>query len=98
MSTCSTASPAPPDVSNRLISMKDLADELHVCERTIRRCIQKGQLPPPIQIGGRKYWVASVLDARLRQKQESAIKMAMEERRDEDRRRARLGLVDGGRN
>jgi predicted DNA-binding transcriptional regulator AlpA len=106
MSNCSTAPSTPPDVPSpdratlrdRLVSMQDLADELHVCEKTIRRCIQKGQLPPQIQIGGRKYWVASVLDAHLCQKQESAIEVDAMERKDAERRKAKFGIVDGSRN
>ena len=48
-----------------LLPEKSLLDEAHlaaalqVTPRTIRRMVGRSQLPPPVQLGGRSFWMVS---------------------------------------
>lgn len=44
------------DLSNRLITAKQLADLLAVSERTVWRLDSAGKLPLPIRVGGSVRW------------------------------------------
>ena len=41
-----------------LIDQRALADAFRVCERTLRRMVRAGQLPPPVALGARRVWIA----------------------------------------
>jgi predicted DNA-binding transcriptional regulator AlpA len=41
-----------------LIDAAALARHLGVCDRTLRRMIRRGELPPPVRMGGRSRWLA----------------------------------------
>ncbi len=46
-----------------LLDEQALAQALGVCGRTVRRCVQRHELPEPIRLAGRSQWLAGrVLD------------------------------------
>ena len=39
-------------ITDRLVSVQTLAEFLGVCIRTVRRMVERGQLPRPLRLGG----------------------------------------------
>ena len=56
--------------ADRLLTDFDLARIFAVCTRSIRRRVRMGQLPPPVKLGQRAYWIAGHLRDFLRAKAE----------------------------
>ena len=52
----------------------DLADRFDVARRTIRRMVQRGELPKPFRMNGKSAWLAEHVDAHIRQRAERAVK------------------------
>ena len=50
-------------VSERLLTVRDIADRLQVDEKTIRRWREEGTLPAAVQVGGIIRWRAQDIDA-----------------------------------
>lgn len=50
-----------------LVSLSEMADILGVSERTVRRQIQEGKLPPTMSLPGRRrFWTRTTIEAFLR--------------------------------
>lgn len=47
----------------RMLCLKDVADLLGICTRTVWRLVQRGELPRPVKIGAASRWVYSELCA-----------------------------------
>ncbi|MDR1611801.1 MAG: hypothetical protein LBT97_03335 [Planctomycetota bacterium] len=62
------------------ITKQELAAALKVRDRTIQRMIDRFQIPPPVQLGSRKVWIAGrVLDwlnREMKRNEEAAAKDA----------------------
>ncbi len=57
----------------RLVSLEAVAKDLGICPRSVRRLVDRGELPPPVRIGGAVRMFKSEVDAylnRLRQVRE----------------------------
>ena len=63
-----------------------LAAALQVTSRTIRRMVDRLELPPPVQLGGRSIWMVGRVLAHI----ESALETAEREAAKEHRRIGRL--------
>lgn len=72
--------------SDTLVSKADMARVFEVTARTIQRWVQAGHLPPPVQLGRRKMWLAGRLIAHI---QREAAQLEAEEHRRRHRRRPR---------
>jgi len=48
-----------------LLSIKQAAERLCICRRTLEREIQRGRFPRPVKIGSASRWPASDLNAYL---------------------------------
>ena len=53
------------DVSERLLSTKDVADRLHVSIRSVWRLIPRGEFPKPVKVGRMSRFFPSELEAYL---------------------------------
>ena len=53
-----------------------LAKALHVAPRTLRRMVNRWQLPPPVALGGRRVWFAGRVLAHIEAGAERAAKDA----------------------
>ena len=75
-------------VSLALLPEKSLLDEAHlaaalqVSPRTVRRMVGRSQLPPPVQLGGRSFWmvgkVLQHIESALERRQQDEVKDAPE--------------------
>jgi excisionase family DNA binding protein len=54
-----------PILEDRLISLKDAGRRLALSQRSVYRLIAKGELPPPVKVGGATRLYASDVDAYL---------------------------------
>ncbi len=51
------------EVSQRLLTLREVAELINVCERTVMREVQKGRFPSPIKIGRQNRWDVEVIDS-----------------------------------
>lgn len=65
----------PPDT---LIDKDALAQALSVSARTLRRMVARFELPPPIKLGRRRYWVVGKLRAYLTERAATAATTSSE--------------------
>jgi DNA-binding transcriptional MerR regulator len=56
----STTESVQPD--SRRLAIRKVRERYDVCGRTIDRWLEKGILPPPIFVRGRRYWELSALE------------------------------------
>ena len=57
---------------DELIDHNEVAKVLGVTTRTLRTWVRKGQVPGPIRIGRKQFWVKSVFDAWLKDRAQSS--------------------------
>jgi predicted DNA-binding transcriptional regulator AlpA len=50
------------DRDERLLPMRRMCRRYGVSDRTIDRWLERGELPKPVRIGGRKYWRVTDLE------------------------------------
>ena len=65
---------------NKVLFEDDLADRFDVARRTIRRMIQRGELPRPFRMNGKSAWLAEHVDAHIRERAERAVKEGQRQR------------------
>ncbi len=46
----------------KYLPKKSVSDRYGIAERTVRRWVETGELPPPTYIRGRRYWLEEALD------------------------------------
>ena len=46
-----------------LLTTEDLLWKFHITRKTLDNHIVKGELPPPLRIGRRRYWLDSTIEA-----------------------------------
>ena len=63
----STLSPQP----DRLLSVRDVAQRLSLCARSVWKMAAKGELPPPLHLGGSRRWRESDISAYIERLAES---------------------------
>ncbi len=49
--------------SQLLLTRTELANLIGVSDRVLNRMIQSGDIPSPLKLGGRKFWIAKEIDA-----------------------------------
>lgn len=78
---------------DELLDHHAVAQFLRVTTRTLRTWIQNGQLPKPIAIGRKQFWVRPVLDAWLKERAQSGCEQLLRKASDVSRvRRGRPRL------
>lgn len=76
-----------------LLDEAALADALSVSDRTVRRMVARGELPPPVQLASRATWQAGRVLGWIEEQIERAEQQA---RRDARRRDPGIELNDAG--
>jgi len=51
------------DETDRLVSVEAVAERLSVCRRQIYRLWARGEIPPPVKVGGATRWPESEVNA-----------------------------------
>ena len=60
--------------SGALVDMGGIANLFNRCERTIQRAIDKGELPPPTRMFGKKTWTVGVIVSHIETRLAEAAK------------------------
>jgi predicted DNA-binding transcriptional regulator AlpA len=63
--TATLESPPPairPYIPNRLLSLEDLSELVHVNQATVREWVRRGRFPSPIRCGSLLRWEPTVVD------------------------------------
>lgn len=64
-----------------MVDEQRLARLLGVTDRTVRRMVRRGELPPPVRLGGRAVWLAGRVLAHVERRAEEAARRAEKEAR-----------------
>jgi predicted DNA-binding transcriptional regulator AlpA len=66
------------------LTTQDLQALFDCCDETIHNAVKRGELPPPVKVGGRNIWSAECIQQHLAQRLEAARMQAEREQAQKD--------------